>query len=105
VKRCVVIAAALILVLFTSSGWAEHNGTSRFPNANPNPRVGTPDDPDFDCTELDDEDLDAPNCSSVFEEQFQLFGFPPGSTAATAQYHDLGRLGQGQVSGVSADRA
>ena len=83
--------------MMASPTWAGHTGTTRFPNADPNPRVGTPDDPDFDCAELDDEDADAPNCSSVFEEQFQLFGFPPDSTTATAQYHDLGRLGQGQI--------
>jgi hypothetical protein len=106
-KRIAVALALGIIIVITgvASGSAEHNGTSRFPNADPNPRVGTPDDPDFDCTELDDEDPDAPNCSSVFEEQFQLFGFPPGSTAATARYHDLSRFGQGQISGVSADRA
>ncbi len=103
--RLTVIFAALTLLVVASPGFAGHNGTSRFPNPDPNPRVGTPDDPEFDCTELDDEDLDAPNCSSVWEEQFNLFGFPPGSTAASAQYHDLTRLGQGQVSGISADRA
>src|SRR6266545_4468830 len=104
-RRIIVIFAALSLVVVASPGFASHNGTSRFPSADPNPRVGTPDDPDFDCTELDDEDLDAPNCSSVWEEQFNLFGFAPGSTAATALYHDIQRLGQGQVSGISADRA
>src|SRR6266511_4626713 len=104
-RRIIVIFAALSLVVVASPGFAGHNGTSRFPSADPNPRVGTPDDPDFDCAELDDEDLDAPNCSSVWEEQFNLFGFAPGSTAATALYHDIQRLGQGQVSGISADRA
>src|SRR5439155_439867 len=32
-------------------------------------------------------------------------GFPPDSTTASAQYHDAAHLGQGQVSGVAADRA
>jgi len=105
VRRLLLLAAVFGLVAVASTGWAEHTGTSRFPDADPDPRVGTPDDPDFDCTELDDEDAEAPNCSSVFEEQFQLFGFSPDSTTATAQYHDTARLGQGQVSGVSADRA
>jgi len=105
VRHIVLALAALGLIVLASPASAGHTGTTRFPNTDPNPRVGTPDDPDFDCTELDDEDAGAPNCSSVFEEQFQLFGFPPDSTMATAQYHDPGRLGQGQVSGVSADRA
>jgi hypothetical protein len=35
----------------------------------------------------------------------QPFGFAPDSTAGSAPYHDPGRAGQGQISGVSADRA
>jgi hypothetical protein len=105
VRHLLALTAAIGLLAIASTGWASHTGTTRFPSANPDPRVGTPDDPKFDCAELDDEDLTAPNCSNVFEEQSNLFGFPPDSTTATAQYHDLARLGQGQVSGVSADRA
>ncbi|HEV8574510.1 MAG TPA: S8 family serine peptidase, partial [Dehalococcoidia bacterium] len=104
-KRLFVIAAVLSVLGVVSPGFAGHIGTTRFPDPNPDPRIGTPDDPGFDCTELDDEDLTAPNCSQVWEEQFGLFGFPPDSTEASAQYHDAPRAGQGQVSGISADRA
>ena len=51
----------------------------------------------------DDPDADAPNCSQVWEEQFNLFGFPPDSTQFSATYHDAPRSGQGQISGISAE--
>ena len=103
-KRLLVIVAALSLLAVVSPGFAGHTGSTRFPNSDPNPRVGTPDDPEFDCAEPDDED-DVPVCTQVWSEQYGLFGFPPNSTEATATYHDPGRAGQGQISGVSADRA
>jgi hypothetical protein len=99
-----VIVAALSVLAVVSPGFAGHTGSTRFPNPDPNPRIGTPDDPGFDCAEPDDEDVVTP-CTQVWSEQHNLFGFPPASTEATATYHDPARAGQGQISGVSADRA
>ena len=51
-----------------------------FPGTAPDesPRVNTPNDPDFDPCEADDEDGPA-SCSSYWEEQFGAFGFSPDS--------------------------
>ncbi|MGH2747469.1 MAG: S8 family serine peptidase [Actinomycetota bacterium] len=77
----------------------------RFPSSDPDPRVGTPNDPRYDCSEPDDEDRGAVEpCHSIYDEQFNLFGFAPASTERTALYKDPARFGMGQVSGVSADR-
>src|SRR5207253_94355 len=77
------------------------------PPTDTNPRVNTPNDPDFDLAEPDDEDGDFVPGTSVFQEDNRLFGFPPASTSMTARYLDPAnpRFGQGQVSGVSADLA
>jgi hypothetical protein len=94
-------------------------GALAFPGTNPNEsvRINTPNDPEFDRCESDDED-GTQECTNVFDEEFERFGFAPeGSentalydpTAApprqTAQNDSAGRNHLGQVSGVSADRA
>ena len=43
------------------------------------PRVDTPNDPDFDRCEADDEETGLDPCGSYFEEQFGAFGFSPDS--------------------------
>lgn len=92
-----------------------------FPGTNPNEsvRINTPNDPDFDHCESDDES-GPPTCTSVFDEQFERFGFAPNGSENTALYHNpldphvqrmmaqntlAGRNPLGQVPGVSADRA
>src|SRR2546427_2024618 len=102
-----VLAAAALLFVSAATVFSADTG-SRFPSSDPNPRVGTPNDPNFDCAESDDEDSNAPKCSDVFAEQARLFGFAPDATEPTALYHDAAHLAAGQVSqisGVSADRA
>ncbi|HMC68808.1 MAG TPA: S8 family serine peptidase, partial [Mycobacteriales bacterium] len=94
------------------------SGPSRFntlppPSSSPptvdSPRLGTPNDPKFDSAEPDDPDSPPLTpTSDVWEEQYNLFGFAPASTAGTALYHDPQHLADGEVSqrsGVSADRA
>jgi hypothetical protein len=51
-----------------------------FPGSDPDesPRVNTPNDPDFDRCESDDED-GTRDCFSYTEEQYQAFGFSPDS--------------------------
>jgi hypothetical protein len=100
------IAVAGLLSLSVATVFSDTG--SRFPSDDPNPRVGTPNDPDFDCAESDDEDLAVPRCSDVFAEQWKLFGFAPDATEETALYRDPAHLAAGQlsqVSGVSADLA
>ena len=48
-----------------------------FPGSNPDesPRANTPNDPDFDDCELDDEQ--GGTACSYFEEEYRLFGFSP----------------------------
>ena len=100
-----VMVAVLVAALAggVPAAWGQ-SADERFPSEDPDVRVGTPNDPKFDCNEPDDED-DVDRCPSVFDEQWQILGFGPSSTSLTAVYKDLERLGQPQVSGVSADRA
>ena len=91
-------------------------GAAAFPGTNPDEsvRLNPPDDPDFDCAESDG----GGGCSSVFDEEYERFGFAPSSTQATATYKPgsiparqqqqntlAGRNPLGQVPGVSVDRA
>ena len=46
------------------------------------PRLNTPDDPEFDNCESDDETAGVERCNTYFDEQFGLFGFRP-DTAVT----------------------
>ena len=89
-----------------------------FPGSNPDEsvRLNTPNDPDFDACESDNEG--GSTCGNVFGEQYERFGFAPSGTQFSATYKnpgDVARLSQqntlagrnplGQVPGVSADRA
>src|SRR5438552_1037595 len=113
-KRALVSLAAIAL-LFAGSATILASGPTRFntlppPASSPptvdNPRLGTPNDPKFDSAEPDDPDSPPLTpTSDVWEEQYNLFGFAPASTAGTASYHDLQHIGESQRSGVAADRA
>jgi hypothetical protein len=48
-----------------------------FDNPTGDPRLDAPDDPGFDRCESDDASGDFDNTQSVFDEQFELFGFAP----------------------------
>lgn len=75
-----------------------------FPSPDPDLRVGTPDDPGYDCDEPDSED--GQSCDGdLFGEHLSLFGFAPEATRLSATYKDLARLGQPQISGSSVDAA
>ena len=89
-----------------------------FPGTNPaeSVRLNTPDDPDYDPCEADNEG--GATCSSVFAEDYERFGFAPSSTQLSATYKNpadttrqqqqntlAGRDPLGQIPGVSADRA
>ena len=108
------VALAVLLVLGLLPGVA----FAAFPGSNPDEsvRLNTPDDPEFDCAEPAAEG--GGGCSSVFDEDYERFGFAPSSTQSTATYRNpaqttrqqgqntlAGRLALGQIPGVSADRA
>jgi hypothetical protein len=127
-SRAALVFCALALVLPAGA-------TAAFPGneANPDPRVDTPNDPGFDPCELDDEQTPGtpPECTTFFEEQFGSFGFSPDSAnmvplapmelhpATATQYPDCAQLdAQGrqaniadgvpecsQIAGVRADSA
>ena len=117
-------AAAAALALATAGP-----ALGAFPGSNPDEsvRINTPNDPEFDHAETDDETVGATPSTNVFDEQTHLFGFSPTGTP-TATYKNCapvlntctgahtqrlvdqnvaagGGRGIGQVSGVSADRA
>ncbi|MDQ3630856.1 MAG: S8 family serine peptidase, partial [Actinomycetota bacterium] len=117
------IAATAALLLAAAPSLAERPG---FPGAEPggasprsqeSPRANTPDDPDFDACEADDQDPGGRACTSYFSEQYGLFGFAPDSSDAVyadcsqldAQGRDAnlkaGNLPCEQISGVRADSA
>ena len=105
-RPTIAFLALLALAAVVALGVAQ---TRTFPGppTDTNPRANTPNDPDFDSAEPDDEDGDFVPGTSVFEEDNRLFGFAPASTSMTARYLDPSnpRFGQGQISGVSADLA
>jgi subtilase family protein/VCBS repeat protein len=82
-------------------------GNPNFDNPTGDPRADAPDDPDFDRSESDDASGDFLSGNSVFEEQFELFGFAPETTESTAKYLDPNdpNFLAGQISGVRADTA
>src|SRR5881628_1297184 len=99
----VLVALAAVAVL----GVAQTR-TFPGPSTDTDPRANTPNDPDFDKAEPDDPDMAcAPGACSVFDEQHRLFGFAPAQSRTSAIYRDPGnpRVGQPQISGVSADLA
>jgi hypothetical protein len=57
-----------------------------FPGSDPDEsvRVNTPDDPAFDHCESDDEQ--GADCSNVFDEEYERFGFAPDASEHTALY-------------------
>jgi hypothetical protein len=108
-------AVVLLLVLLAAAP-----ALGAFPGSNPGEsvRINTPNDPDFDHCEPDDEQ--GATCTNTFGQQYERFGFAPNGSQATALYHNptdphvqrysaqntlAGRVPLGQVPGVSADRA
>ena len=71
--------------------------------ANPQ-RQDTPNDPSYDFAEPDDETEGAPDSTNLFDERFDLFGFPSARTRVTALYKDPQdpNLGRPQISGFNA---
>src|SRR5688572_13501121 len=109
-----VLAAVAATMLAAAPGVA----LAAFPGSDPDEsvRLNTPDDPDFDHCEPDDEQ--GADCSNVFAEEYERFGFAPAASQHTALYRNPGETARqqeqnakagrnplGQLPGVSADRA
>ena len=68
-------------------------------------RQDTPDDPGYDKSEPDDDPADEAAGTSLYEERYDLFGFPSAHTRLTAQYTDPDSPfppGTPQISGFNA---
>ena len=109
------IAAAIAALTLAAAPAA---ALAAFPGTDPDEsvRLNTPNDPDFDHCESDDEQ--GADCSNVFDEEYERFGFAPNASENTALYKNpldtarqqeqntkAGRNPLGQIPGVSADRA
>src|SRR4051794_13616739 len=66
-------------------------------------RHDTPDDPDYDGAEPDDED--GVGNTNIYDEQFGLFGWPSQRSSGSATYHDGPNSGKPQISGFNASGA
>jgi hypothetical protein len=99
------IAATAVLALLIAP--AARAANPNFDSPTGDPRLDAPDDPGFDRCESDDASGDFVAGRPVWEEQFELFGFAPETTAASAIYLDPNDplFGQPQISGVRADTA
>jgi subtilase family protein/hemolysin type calcium-binding protein len=79
------VLLALLLALMLPAG-----ADGAFPGSDPSesPRINTPDDPEFDRCEGDNEEA-PPSCGAYAEEEFRAFGFSPDSanTAPPAGPH------------------
>ena len=99
-------AAAAVLALPLLSGPAVSQEGRQFPDPATGIREDTPNDPQFDCSEPDDEDAGTvDNCGAIWNAQSQLWGFAPASTRLTAIHRTGPRAGQPMRSGISADAA
>jgi hypothetical protein len=111
--RTAALACALLLtegvaVAATDHGFespASNDASQQFAADNPQ-RHNTPNDPGYDSAEPDDQD--GGTASSLYEEDFGLFGFASFLSRTSATYHDAGHghaSGDPQVSGFNASGA
>jgi hypothetical protein len=115
VARCWVPAALLTLLLLlaavaVASARDFDNPASEDPSQqfaeHSSQRQDTPNDPEYDRAETDDEDSAtvAPS-TNIFDEQFGLFGFPSGRTRGSAIYSEGPNATQPMISGFNASGA
>ena len=69
-----LLAALVLALLIPAASLAAFGGGSPYES----PRVGTPNDPDFDRCEADNEEA-PPDCATYADEEFRAFGFSPDS--------------------------
>jgi hypothetical protein len=81
---------------------ASNDTSQQFAQDNPQ-RHDTPNDPDYDRAEPDDED--GVSSTNVYDEKFGYFGFPSRRTRSSAVYVDGPHAGQPMISGFNAGGA
>src|SRR5687768_12739367 len=82
-----IACSCLVLPAVSIADFGDFGGPpGTAPGPNESVRLKTPNDPGFDRCEPDDEDNTSPECSNVFSEQFERFGFAPASTQTSALY-------------------
>jgi hypothetical protein len=79
------------------------DASQQFEVVNPQ-RADTPNDPEYDRAEPDDEDATPPS-TNIFDEQFGLFGFPSSRTRASAIYKEGPNATRPMISGFNASGA
>ena len=79
----------LVFVVVVVLACAPALAHAAFPGSNPNEsvRINTPNDPDFDRCEPDDEEGPRP-ARNAFDQQYERFGFAPNGSQLTALYHN-----------------
>src|SRR3954470_18284551 len=105
-KRAAAVAAVLLFVpgaaVATGAGFDSpgSNDTSQKFTPPPDPtnpqRQDTPNDPDYDQAEPDGNPQTSTN---MYDERFDLFGFPSSHSAGSALYAEGPHMGLPQVSG------
>jgi Subtilase family/RTX calcium-binding nonapeptide repeat (4 copies) len=95
----VIMAPAAFGVARDFENPASHATSQQFAIVNPQ-RADTPNDPNYDQAEPDDQDNGT--ATNLYDERFDLFGFPSQLTRATAVYGAGPHMGQPQVSGYNA---
>ncbi len=100
------MASFLLLVVAASAlgrdfdNPASHDTSQQFGPASVQ-RQDTPNDTDYDRAEADDQD-GLPSTTNLYDERFDLFGFPSLLSSVTALYGPGPHVGQPQVSGFNA---
>jgi subtilase family protein/hemolysin type calcium-binding protein len=82
---------------------ASSDTSQQFEAVNPQ-RADTPNDPEYDRAEPDDEDATPPS-TNIYDEQFGLFGFPSSRTRASATYKEGPNATKPMISGFNASGA
>src|SRR4051812_25902381 len=105
-KRAAAVAAVLLFVpgAAVAAGAGFDNPTSHDTSQvfTPPPNTQTqdkPNDPDYDSAEPGG---NAPTSTNLYDERFDLFGFPSALTTATAHYGEGPHMGLPQVAGFNA---
>src|SRR3954453_4098893 len=95
----VLVGAGAALASFESP--ASNDTSQQFTPGNPQ-RQDTPNDPDYDNAEPDTQQPPAKQSTNIYDERFDLFGFPSARSTASARYLEGPNMGQSQVSGYNA---
>jgi hypothetical protein len=109
--RAGIAAAALACLLLLASSASAiairdfENPASNDPQQQFTPgnvqRADTPNDPEYDRAEPDDQD-GPPSTTNLYDERFDLFGFPSALTQASAVYKEGPSTGKPMISGFNA---